>query len=206
MVLINGKEAKTEAHKGNYIRLLSPVQTGDVITLVFARKLYIDYAKDEPHFGSVMYGPLLLAGGLGKENMPADRVSDNRACRESVPAGNIPMLVGSLADLESWIVCSSQSPLHFTVKNGGKQQDVELIPYFRMHHQRHTVYWKIYSPDEFTYRTRSLTDEVKIGDEKMKRNICSGERMTPSTGTISSGQRTDNIVWQTAAGFLTFCI
>ena len=155
---------------------MSPVQTGDVITLVFARKLYIDYAKDEPHFGSVMYGPLLLAGGLGKENMPADRVSDNRACRESVPAGNIPMLVGSLADLESWIVCSSQSPLHFTVKNGGKQQDVELIPYFRMHHQRHTVYWKIYSPDEFTYRTRSLTDEVKIGDEKNeKKHLLWGE-------------------------------
>ena len=176
VVLINGKEAKTEAHKGNYIRLLSPVQTGDIITLVFVRKLYIDYAKDEPHFGSVMYGPLLLAGGLGKENMPADRVSDNRACRESVPAGNIPMLVGSLADLDSWIVCSSQSPLHFTVKNGGKQQDVELIPYFRMHHQRHTVYWKIYSPDEFTYRTRSLTDEVKIGDEKdEKKHLLRGE-------------------------------
>lgn len=176
VVLINGKEAKTEAHKGNYIRLLSPVQTGDIITLVFARRLYIDYAKDEPHFGSVMYGPLLLAGGLGMENMPADRVSDNRACRESVPAGNIPMLVGSLADLESWIVCSSQNPLHFTVKNGGKQQDVELIPYFRMHHQRHTVYWKIYSPDEFAYRTRSLTDEVKIGDEKdEKKHLLRGE-------------------------------
>ena len=126
--------------------------------------------------------------------------------RESVPAGNIPMLVGSLADLDSWIVCSSQSPLHFTVKNGGKQQDVELIPYFRMHHQRHTVYWKIYSPEEFTYRTRSLTDEVKIGDEKdEKQHLLRGENDSIYC-TISFGQRTGNIVWQTAAGSLTFCI
>lgn len=29
--------------------------------------------------------------------------------------------------------------------------------------------WKLYSPDEFVYRTRSLTDEVKIGDETDER-------------------------------------
>lgn len=165
-VLLNGKPANVEAHKGSYIRLLTPVETGDNITLVFGRSLHIDYAKDEPYFGSIMYGPLVLAGGLGKENMPEDRVGDNRTCRESVPAKNIPMLVGSLADLDSWIQCSSQRPLRFSVKNGGDQSAVELIPYFQMHHQRYTVYWKIYSPDQFAYRTRSLTDVVKIGDDK----------------------------------------
>ena len=165
VVRINGEPAQTEAHKGSYIRLLDSVKSGDVITLVFTRNLYIDYAKDEPHFGSVMYGPILLAGGLGTDDMPEDRVIDNRACRESLPAKNIPMLVGPLTDLDSWIQCSSQHPLRFTVKNGGGQQGVGLVPYFQMHHQRHTVYWKLYSPDEFVYRTRSLTDEVKIGDE-----------------------------------------
>ena len=176
-VMINGKKAMAEAHKGSYIRLLSPVNAGDTITLVFARNLYVDYAKDEPHFGSVMYGPLLLAGGLGKEGMPEDRVSDNRACRESVPAANIPMLVGSLADMNSWIECSSKHPLRFTVKNGGGQRNIELIPYFQMHHQRHTVYWKIYTPDEFSYRTRSLTDEVRIGDERdEKKHQLKGEK------------------------------
>ena len=93
VVRINGKPAQTEAHKGSYIRLLDSVKSGDVITLVFTRNLYIDYAKDEPHFGSVMYGPILLAGGLGTDDMPEDKVIDNRACRESLPAKNIPMLV-----------------------------------------------------------------------------------------------------------------
>ena len=169
VVRINGEPAQTEAHKGSYIRLLDSVKSGDVITLVFTRNLYIDYAKDEPHLGSVMYGPILLAGGLGTDDMPEDRVIDNRACRESLPAKNIPMLVGPLTDLDSWIQCSSQHPLRFTVKNGGGQQGVGLVPYFQMHHQRHTVYWKLYSPDEFVYRTRSLTDEVKIGDETDER-------------------------------------
>ena len=47
VVRINGKPAQTEAHKGSYIRLLDSVKSGDVITLVFTRNLYIDYAKDE---------------------------------------------------------------------------------------------------------------------------------------------------------------
>ena len=173
----------------------------------FTRNLYIDYAKDEPHFGSVMYGPILLAGGLGTDDMPEDRVIDNRACRESLPAKNIPMLVGPLADLDSWIQCSSQHPLRFTVKNGGGQQGVGLIPYFQMHHQRHTVYWKLYSPDEFVYRTRSLTDEVKIGDRKDERkHALQGERMILFIGMIILGKGILGSVWQKTDGFLTHFI
>ena len=62
--------------------------------------------------------------------MPEDKVIDNRACRESLPAKNIPMLVGPLADLDSWIQCSSQHPLRFTVKNGGGQQGGRVDPLF----------------------------------------------------------------------------
>ena len=130
------------------------------------------------------------------------------------------MLVGPLADLDSWIQCSSQHPLRFTVKNGGGQQGVGLIPYFQMHHQRHTVYWKLYSPDEFVYRTRSLTDEVKIGDENeillrgktitkgyyKKANMRCKGRMILFIGMIIFGQRILGSVWQKTDGFLTHFI
>ena len=175
-VRINGEYARVELRKGAYIRLLDPIKSGDRLTLVFPRALSIRYTKDEPHFGSLMYGPILLAGELGNKNMPDDRVSDNRALRKELPEQNIPFLVGSLADLNSWIVKDPQSPLHFTVRNGGKQKDVSLIPYFQMHHQRHTVYWKIYSPDEYIYREEALTDVVKIGNaENEKQHHLQGE-------------------------------
>lgn len=174
-VLLNGKNALYEAEKGKYIRLLSPIQTGDMVTLVLKRELYVDYARDEPHFGSVMYGPLLLAGGLGKENMPDDHVSDSRACRSSIPMKDIPMLVGPLSDLSDWIKCKSQKPIRFTYQAG--KRTLDLVPYFQMHHQRHTVYWKIYSNDEYAYRNRVLTDIVRIGDEAdEKRHLLEGER------------------------------
>lgn len=164
-IQVNGKSADAEYIKGEYIRLLTPLNTNDVVTLVLPKNLHIRYTKDEPHFGSILYGPILLAGELGKNDMPDDRVSDNRALKAVLPAKNIPMLVGSKADLDSWIVRTSTQPLRFAVKNGGNEQQLSLIPYFKMHHQRHTVYWKIYSPDEYVYRQKSLTDEVKIGEE-----------------------------------------
>lgn len=168
-LLVNGKRAATEARKGSYIRLLSPIGTGDELTLILKRNLRLDYAKDEPHYGSIMYGPILLAGELGKDGMPEDRVSDNRTCREVLPLKDIPMLVGSLADLDGWIVQSPDEPLRFSVKNGEGQRGVELIPYFRLHHQRYAVYWKIYSPDEYACRNRSLTDQVEAGDEESEK-------------------------------------
>ncbi len=176
-VFLNGKTAAAEYKEGEYIRLLASVASGDEVTLVFPRHLYIRYTKDEPNFGSVMYGPLLLAGGLGTAHMPEDHVVDNRAMREVLPVKDIPMLVGSKVDMDSWIVRTSDHPLRFEVKNGGGQKGIELIPYFQMHHQWHSVYWKIYSPEEFQYRKRVLTDEVIIGDEaNEKRHALKGER------------------------------
>lgn len=96
--------------------------------------------------------------------------------------------------------------LRFTVKNGGGQQGVGLIPYFQMHHQRHTVYWKLYSPDEFVYRTRSLTDEVKIGDEKDEgKHALQGENDSIYWHDYF-GQRILGSVWQKTDGFLTHFI
>lgn len=173
-VELNGKKANIESRKGEYLRLLDNVKDGDVITLSFKRGLHIRYTKDEPNFGSVMYGPIVLAGGLGTANMPeSDRVSDNRALRDLQPVRDIPSLVGNKSDLSSWIVESTGKPLHFSVKNGMGQKTVELIPYSKMHHQHHTVYWKIYSDDEYTYRKKTFTDEVIIGDinNEKKHNV-----------------------------------
>lgn len=163
-VFVNGTKKEGVTEKNSYIRLNDRIESGDVVTLVLPRSLHIRYVKDEPHYGTVMYGPLVLAGELGRENMPEDRVSDNRYCKDAQPVKNIPMLVGDTENPASWILEEDGSSLHFIVKNGGRQPAVSLIPYFQMHHQYHTVYWKIYSDELFRQRAVALTDEVKIAD------------------------------------------
>lgn len=171
-VRLNNKKTDAEWKENEYIRLPDTVKSGDTIKIILPQKLHIRYAKDEPNLGSVMYGPILLAGELGKVEGVSDRVSGNRELRKELPVQNIPALVGSLADLDEWIVRDPASPLHFTVKNGGQQKEVSLIPYFRMHHQHHTVYWKIYAPDEYAYRKKVFTDVVKAGDQADEKEHC----------------------------------
>ena len=160
---INGNNTDFKVENG-YIRTGKQINSNDEIILVFPRTLYVDYVKDEPHFGTVMYGPLVLAGELGNKNMPNDRVSQNRDLRDALPLKNIPVLVGNTKELNTWIINKSSSPLRFEVKNGEKQPPVSLIPYFQMHHQYYTVYWKMYSSEEFKLRAQSFTDEVLIDD------------------------------------------
>lgn len=169
-VFINGQPACTGEMKGGYIRLSDTLKSNDRITLVMRRGLWFDYSTDEPYLGTVMYGPLVLAGELGNEGMPEDHVSDNRGLKGEMPVARIPMLVGDKSSPENWIVQTSECPLRFKVKNGGKEPGVGLIPYFQMHHQRHTIYWKIYSDSEFCRRARTLTDEVTIADEKSEKS------------------------------------
>lgn len=166
---VNGFRQTIQIQDG-YLQLKKGLlKEGDVVLLVLPRSLHIRYAKGEPHYGTLMHGPLVLAAGFGNEGMPADRVSDNRQCKDAIPYSDIPMLVGNLDDLKSWIVKKKDAPNTFMVKNTGGQQNVCLVPYFKMHHQYHTVYWKIYSEGVFESRMRAFTDEIKIGDERNER-------------------------------------
>ncbi len=175
-LLINGFVTDASIENG-YLRIKEKLKSKDIITLILPQRLHVRYVKDEPHFGTIMYGPLVLAGELGTEGMPEDRVSNNRAHREALPVKNIPVLWGDLDHYEDWIVRQpDNNPLRFIVNNGDRKK-VSLIPYFQLHHQYHTVYWKIYSEKDFVRRARALTDEVIIGDEaNEKAHRLTGER------------------------------
>ncbi|MFV0419436.1 MAG: beta-L-arabinofuranosidase domain-containing protein [Dysgonomonas sp.] len=163
VLFINNKKVNYSIESG-FLKLTEKAKTGDEITLIFPRSLHIDYTKDEPHFGTILYGPLVMAGELGHDGMPDDIVSGSLDLREAIPTKDIPMIVGNLNNLSSWITEDKGRPLHFDIRNGEKQPTVSLIPYFQMHHQRNTVYWKIYSNEKFRERQKALTDEVIIGD------------------------------------------
>ena len=164
-LFVNGHSINSSSDSNEFVEINSEnIKKNDKITLVLHRTLYLYSVKDEPHFGSLMYGPLVLAGELGKENMPGDRVSDNRGLRAETPLKNIPMIVGDLANLDKWILQDKVNPLKFNVKNNGKQEDISLVPFFQLHHQRTTVYWKIYSTTDLLLRSKALTDEIVIAD------------------------------------------
>src|SRR5699024_2470434 len=68
-VTVNEQAVKAENLDG-YLVLSQTWQTNDVIEVQFPMNLHIYVAKDDPNKQAIMYGPILLAGALGRENFP----------------------------------------------------------------------------------------------------------------------------------------
>ncbi|MFB6343657.1 beta-L-arabinofuranosidase domain-containing protein [Saccharicrinis sp. FJH62] len=186
-IRINNEPVAFEAVQGSYIRLTHNWKAGDVIKIEMPMDLYLENANDDPYLSSIFYGPLVLAGELGKDKMPgSDLVSRALHYNDWITeTADIPVFVADKIDLTNWIKQDKRDPLKFITHNAGQlnggSKEISLIPYYKMHHQRYSVYWKIYSSDEMTFRKKVVQDEVNPSSENdEKSHNLKGERMMRS--------------------------
>jgi len=97
----------------------------------------------------VMFGPLVLAGELGREGMPKNLCVGNNKQYSRNPDPPVPVLVTDSKDPALWVKQTDDKGLKFRTHNVGKPKDVSLIPLYALHHQRYTVYWKLLTQAEW---------------------------------------------------------
>ena len=109
---------------------------------------------------AVCYGPVVLAGAMGREGMDKlpDIVRQHRMrttpCRPCRPRCWSPTRPPCWA---TSIPCPAQ-PLTFRTAGLGQPDDVTLIPYYQMHHQRYNLYWSVYTPEGWAQQKSALAD------------------------------------------------
>ncbi len=145
-VSVNGEPQTVEATAGSYGTIEREWQDGDRLDIQLPMSLYLEALPDDANKVAVLYGPIVLAGALGTQDMP-DVYNPDYHTREALvnrwPAPPVPVLVGSGDAVLAGIEPSDGKPLTFHTKGIGNPHDVELIPFYRMHHQRYTVYWQL---------------------------------------------------------------
>ena len=93
---------------------------------------------------AILYGPVVLAGELGTQGMEKlDLCTKGLLDLAAVPTPEVPVLVCDPAELLGHVEPVAGRPLTFRTKGIGRPRDVTLSPYYRLHHQRFTVYWKL---------------------------------------------------------------
>lgn len=139
-VRINDKPHRVDARPGSYVALRRPWKAGDVIDLTLPAGLRLEQAMDDASMVSIFHGPVLLAGELGKADMPASDVGDKDAYLKiaSVP---VPDIVSTSGDPADWLVPLPGDPSAFTIKDAGPASGIVVRPLFDLHHQRYAVYW-----------------------------------------------------------------
>lgn len=143
---INGEVQVVEANAGSYVSIERVWQDGDRVTVQLPMALHLEDLPNAPQMVAVLYGPIVLAGALGTADMPEVYNPDyhtREAAINRLPVPPVPVLSGGKDNILAHIKPVAGQPLTFRTEGIGQPNDVTLIPFFRLHHQRYTVYWRV---------------------------------------------------------------
>jgi DUF1680 family protein len=141
-VKINGELQNAVEEPDRYMALDRTWQNGDKIEYTLPMKLHLHRAGDDPNMVAIMYGPLVLAGDLGREGIPADDHAEKNTMFFNIKDPQVPSLAGDGGALDGWIKPMAGKALAFRTVNAGKPKDVELRPFYDIHHERYAIYWQ----------------------------------------------------------------
>lgn len=145
-VQVNGEAVTVTEAAGSYVTVEREWQNGDVIQVRLPMALHVEALPDAPNCVAVLYGPVVLAGALGTANMPNVYMGNINTRLDLVnwwPTPAVPVLKGTAESVLEHIKAVGDEPLRFRSEGIGAPTDVELIPFYRLHHQRYTVYWEL---------------------------------------------------------------
>lgn len=144
IVRINGAEAARSTKPGSYVALERTWRDGDTVELQLAMEVRAERAPAAPDIVAFTYGPLVLAGALGREGLaPGADIVVNERKYGSYNDGPVavPTLAGD-AETLARAVRAGATPLEFSVA-AADGSSVRLIPYHRIAHERYATYWKL---------------------------------------------------------------
>jgi uncharacterized protein len=143
---LNGKALEGFAAPGGYLVLDRTWKDGDRLEVALPMALHLCPMPDDPSIQAVMYGPLVLAGRLGTEGLTPQNIRAEPTKPREVPEYRsapvpAPSFRASGGDPSAWIKPAPGSPLAFHTV--GQQQDVALVPFYRLFGERYAVYWTV---------------------------------------------------------------
>jgi hypothetical protein len=180
-VTVNGAAAAVQTGTDGYATLDREWKGGDQVEVRLPMALRIEPLPGEPKTVALCYGPVVLAGELGKEGL--DKINlytKGQLDLQHTPTPTVPVLMCEPAELLQHIAPDAGRPLTFRTVNIGRPNDVTLSPFYSLHHQRFTVYWHVYNAADWekhqaglaaaaaarkAYEAR-IVDEVQPGEQQ----------------------------------------
>jgi hypothetical protein len=207
---VNGKKQKTASAPGSYFTLAREWRDGDQVEIRMPMKLHTEFLPGVSNEIAILYGPIVLAGELGTNALPSP-FAKHQTDYSRLPASPAPVLVCEAAKLLKLVQPVSGEPLTFRTRGIGQPQEVTLIPFYKMHRQRYSVYWKLLSESEWkaqaaeiaSAEARRMADEARVVDV-----VRSGESQSETDHRLQ-GEDTqagdfDQRKWRHAHGWFSY--
>jgi uncharacterized protein len=209
---INGKPQTVSDKPGAYVTVERIWKTSDVVQIGLPMSLRVEALPDDPKVIALLYGPIVLAGDLGRESLQdAKRYGPDAPQLDRVRPIEIPGFIGTVKDVLGKVQPIPGAPLIFKTVSLARPSDVTLLPFYRVFEPRYTVYWQLYAPAEWEKRKvelataearrktieRLTVDVVDVNEEQSEReHNLQGEGLLDGS---FEGKR-----WRAARGWLSY--
>ena len=150
-IRVNGKKQKISGSPGSYVTIERTWQTGDRVEIRLPMSLHTEPLPGNTNIIALLYGPLVLAGDLGTNNLPNQYDSDQTASAKLTDPA-VPVFIAQPGSLLKHVHATGE-PLEFQTRNLGRPEDVRLIPFYRASHVRYSVYWTLVNPADWHSRS-----------------------------------------------------
>lgn len=170
LLRINGKNIAVKNQPGDYIALERRWKKGDKVELVMPMQTHLEKMPDGSNYYAVLHGPIVLAAKtqpFANEQLhyfADDSRMGHIASGKMCPLEAAPFLLGNSNNFIQQLKPVAGKPLTFSASgliNGQNMQQLELIPFFRLHESRYTIYWPYTTAaDVEKARAKAAADEI----------------------------------------------
>lgn len=154
---VNGEPVEAVLEDG-FLKIERRWAKGDKISVDLPMSLRAVQLPDKTENYSFMYGPVVLAASLGKDDQLGMYADDSRgghiAAGKKLPLNEMPLIVGDKDDMLSHISKVEGKPLTFKMTGLAplKYKEMTLVPFSTLHECRYMVYWPLVSEQEWKER------------------------------------------------------
>lgn len=219
-VEVNGVPFKIASQPGQYIAIPRNWKAGDTVAITFDMGIELEPMPDQSDYYAVVFGPVVLAAKTQPfENETLNVFSDDSRMGHiaqgpmcSLEAA--PVFVSDTREFADKIQRVSDEELVFRAPNlilPKSFNDLELIPFYRLHDSRYMLYWPFSTPSELSNKQRRQAEAERVKlelDAQTIDKVAPGEQQ-PEADHFFEGERTEAGVhkgrhWRHAHGWFSY--
>ncbi len=144
---INGVKQEIKLDEHGYFQLERTWKKGDQVSYRMPMQLYTQAMPDNPDRRAIFHGPILLAGVFGET--------------EPDPVKGLPVFVTEETDPQKWLKPTDSEKIHFESQHLAQPAEVKLLPFYATGNQYYTVYWDIFSPQQWQIQQQKYEEKKK---------------------------------------------
>jgi DUF1680 family protein len=204
-VQVNGAAFKAVTKPASYVDIKRTWKTGDTVAVTLPKALHLQPTPDMPRRAAIMWGPLVLAGDLGPLPPRGPGRGGQAAQPQSQPAParvEPPLLVAAERPLADWLKPVPDKPGVFRSDGVGRDGDVELVPFYRLHRRTYTAYFDLFTPAEYEKKKAEIAaerDRERKLDAASVAHVQAGE-MQPERDFNQQGENTRDVTQEGRRG------